>query len=85
MTTDTDEAFSHWTDSRVMPILEYEAGLQWVNCSGCCRLSTGYLTSFWFNAVDTAEWIRAVQNQNFTNVGNTIAFTGLAAHAEVRF
>ena len=45
----------------------------------------GYLTSFWFNAVDTAEWVRAVQTQNFTNVGNTIAFTGLSAHAEVRF
>lgn len=85
VTTDTDEAFSHWTDSRVMPILEYEAGLQWVSCSGCCRLSAGYLTSFWFNAVDTGEWVRAVQTQNFTNVGNTIAFTGLSAHAEVRF
>ncbi len=85
VTTDTVEAFSHWTDHRVMPILEYEAGVQWVNCSGCCRLSAGYYTAFWFNAVDTAEWIQAVQNQSFTNVGNTIAFSGLVAHAEVRF
>lgn len=85
VTTDTVEATSHWVDNRVMPILDYEAGVQWVNCSGCCRLAAGYTTSFWFNAIDTAEWIQAVQNQNFTRVGQTIAFTGLAAHAEVRF
>lgn len=85
VTTDTVEALSHWTDHRVMPILEYETGIQWVNCSGCCRLSAGYYTAFWFNAVDTAEWIQAVQRQDFTQAHQTIAFTGLVAHAEVRF
>src|SRR4029077_6151099 len=85
VTTTTTEAFSHWVDSRVMPILDYEAGIQWVSCNGCCRLGAGYLNSFWFNAVDSAEWIQAVQRGDFTKASQTIAFTGLTAHAEIRF
>ncbi len=85
VTTDTVEALSHWTDSRVVPILEYEAGINWTSCNDHFRVGAGYMTQFWFNAVDTAEFIQAVQNQSFTHVGQTIAFTGLVAHAEFQF
>ena len=85
ITTTDVEATSHWVDSRVMPILETEFGLQWTSCKGCLKLKAGYYNAFWFNAVDTAEYIQAVQNRSFTGVGQTITFSGLATHAEFCF
>ena len=85
VTTDTVEANSHWVDGRVLPILETQVGIEWTSCNDCCRFSAGYETSYWFNAIDTAEFIQAVQSQSFTHASQTIAFTGLAARAEVRF
>lgn len=85
VTTTTLEASSHWVDGRVLPILENQLGLEWTSCSGCCRFSAGYSTFYWFNTVDTAEFIQAVQSQSFTRASQTIAFTGLSARAECRF
>jgi hypothetical protein len=83
--TSTTEATSHWVDARVMPILETEVGLRWVSCDDHWKVGAGYYTSYWFNAVDTAEFIQAVQNQSFTGASHGIVFTGLVAHAEFDF
>jgi hypothetical protein len=85
VTTTTTEASSHWVDNRVLPILETEVGLQWTSCDDHWRIGGGYYTAYWFNTVDTAEFIQAVQNQSFTRVGQTMVFTGLTAHAEFCF
>jgi hypothetical protein len=85
LTTDTREAFSHWTDARMVPLLETELGLSWANCTGNLRVSAGYQLMWWFNAVTVGEHIQAVQNSNFLNVGDTIAFDGLTTRVEWRF
>ena len=85
VTTTDLEANSHWVDGRVVPILEYELGIDWTNCCGNLRLGAGYYTAFWFNTVATPKYIQAVQANSFTNVSETITFTGLVAHAEYRF
>lgn len=84
-TTATTEATAHWVDGRVMPILETEVGLRWVSCDDHCKFGAGYNTAYWFNAVDTGQFIEAVQNDSFTRVGHAIVFTGLVAHAEYDF
>jgi hypothetical protein len=85
LTTDTREAYSTWTDARMVPLLETELGLSWTNCTGCLRVSAGYQLMWWFNAITVGEHIQAVQNSNFLNVGDTIAFDGLTTRVEWRF
>ncbi len=85
VTQSTTEATSHWTDARVLPILETEVGLRWISCNDHWKLGAGYYTAYWFNTVDTAEFIQAVQNQSFTGASHAIVFTGLVAHAEFDF
>jgi Legionella pneumophila major outer membrane protein precursor len=84
-TTTTVEAASNWSDDRCVPILDYEVGLRWTSCNGHWQASTGYYTAFWFNTVSTGDFVRAVQNNDFTNVDKTIAFTGLTTRVEYRF
>jgi hypothetical protein len=85
-TTTTDVlATSHWVDSRVVPIIETEFGVSWTSCRGCLRLSAGYESSYWFNVIDTAEFIQAIQNRTFTNASQTIAFTGVVGRVEARW
>jgi len=83
--TDTIEATANWDNDRVVPVLEYEVGVSWSSRCDRLRLSAGYYTAFWFDTVTSDEWIRAVQNSNYTNVGETIAFDGLTARVEYRF
>jgi len=85
VTQETVLATSNWRNNRVVPILEYEVGMAWTSCNGRWRMSAGYYTAFWFNAVTTPEYIQAVQNTDFVNLGQTIAFTGLTSKVEYRF
>jgi Legionella pneumophila major outer membrane protein precursor len=85
VTTSTVEAASNWSDDRCVPILDYEVGLKWTSCNGHWQASTGYYTAFWFNTVSTGDFVRAVQNNDFTHVDKTIAFTGLTTRLEYRF
>ncbi len=84
-TTQSVQASSNWTDERVVPILDYEVGVNFTSHNGHWRWSTGYYTAFWFNAVATPQWVQAVQNANFVNLGETIAFNGLVTRLEFRF
>ena len=76
---------NNFESARVVPILEYEVGVSWTSCNGCFRFGAGYYTAFWFNAVTNPQYIQSVQNNSFVKLGDTITFTGLVAHAEVRF
>ena len=82
------EAATSIRDSRVVPILEYELGLSWQNCRDTVRVSAGYYFSCWSNVVTTPEYIDAVQNTNYVDVGDDgeddISFEGLVARLELR-
>ena len=71
--------------SRIVTILDLEMGIGWTSCSGCFRLTGGYVVSSWLNTVKTADFIRAVQQNNFGGLNGTTTFDGLVARAEVRF
>jgi major outer membrane protein len=79
------QANSTWADNRVVPILEYEVGVSWTSSNNRWRITTGYYTAFWFNAVTTPQYVQAVQTANFVNLGQTIAFDGLVSRLEFRF
>jgi Legionella pneumophila major outer membrane protein precursor len=81
----TVQAQSNWRDGRTVPILEYELGISWTSARGHWRLSTGYYTAFWFNAITTPQYVQAVQNANFVNLGDTISFDGVVSRCEFRF
>jgi hypothetical protein len=84
-TTTAVQALSNWRDDRVVPMLELELGGAWTSRGGRFRVSAGYYNSFWFNAVTTPQYVQAVQNANYVNLGQTIAFDGLVTRAEFRF
>lgn len=74
-----------WEAGRVVPVLELEAGFGFQCCEGAYRMTAGYNFNAWFNTVKTDDWIRAVQQNNLTNLGNTMTFDGLVARLEARF
>jgi hypothetical protein len=79
------EAATQWKDDRIVPILEAELGIGWISRTGNIRLTSGYYMATWFNAVTTGQWINGVQNNNFTNIGGSIAFDGLASRLQFLF
>jgi hypothetical protein len=78
-------AFADWTDDRIVPNLEYELGFAWTSCGGCLRLSTGYMFSHWMNVVTTPEFISAVQQDNYVDMGDTLSFDGIVSRVELRW
>jgi hypothetical protein len=85
LTTEDTQANSDWNDRRVVPLLEYEVGVSWTSPGGHWRATAGYYTAFWFNTITTGQYIQAVQNADFVDVGETIAFNGFVTRAEFRF
>jgi hypothetical protein len=74
-----------WADDRVISIIDAELGVGWVGCNGRLRLTAGYLVSAWGNAVTTDDFIRSVQNNNSTDVSDTLTFDGLTTRMELRY
>ncbi len=78
-TTESLLAAANWSDNRIVPQLEYEAGIGWQSAGGRLQLSAGYMMSRWLNTVTTSEFIDAVERDNYVNVGDTLSFAGLVA------
>lgn len=78
-----------WEAGRVVPVLDLELGVGWTSANGYWRFSGGYLFSAWYNVVKTDEWINAVQQNNFVDLGNSsdeaLTFDGIVARVETRF
>ena len=74
-----------WEAGRIVPMLELEAGFGFNLHDGAYRLTAGYNFNAWFNTVKTDDWIRAVQQNNLTGLGNTMTFDGFVARLEARF
>ena len=79
------EAFTDWSAGRIVPVLEFEAGAGWMGVNRHLRLSAGYRVTTWFNFVKNDEWIRGVQNHDFTNMDGAFTFDGLVGRAEWLF
>jgi Legionella pneumophila major outer membrane protein precursor len=84
-TTDQTLAQSIWSDDRIVPMLEYELGIMWTGPQNHCRVALGYMASYWFNIVSTPVWVRAVQDDSYVNVSDTIAFDGAVGRVEFRW
>lgn len=84
-TTVTDLAIVRWEDDRIVPMIEYEVGLAWTSCSGCCRAKIGYTAIHYLNVVTTPEFVDAVQADNYVDIGDSLSFSGLSTSFEVRF
>jgi hypothetical protein len=74
-----------WKAGWAVPILDLELGVGWQSRCGRVRLSGGYLLSGWYDVVKTADYINAVQTNNYRDLGHTMVFDGLTARAEIRF
>ena len=71
-------------------MLDLELGVGWSSPKGCIRVTGGYMVSAWYNVVTTADFIGAVQRNDFTELGNTelggkLTFDGLVVRAEFRY
>ena len=88
-TTDPVIAQTDWKEARLVSILECEVGLGWEGCNGHVRASGGYMVSAWLNTVKTAEFISAVQANQYHGPdkvdGNGLDFDGLVARLELRW
>lgn len=79
-----------WEAARIMTMVDMEFGGGWQSRCGRLRVTAGYLVSFWFNAVTTDQWIRAVRDNDFVGQRDgmsydTLMFDGLRLRAEYRF
>lgn len=74
-----------WEAGRITPVIDFELGMGWTSESGFWKFQAGYLYSGWFNGVNTDNWIKAVQGNNFVDIGDRITFDGLTARVETRF
>lgn len=83
--TVTDLAIARWEDDRFAPIWDYELGVAWTSCCNKWRMTLGYTSMHWFNTITTAEFIDAVQADNYTNLGDTLSFDGLSSRIEYRW
>jgi hypothetical protein len=82
--------YTEWEASRIVSILDVELGAGWQSRCGRARLTAGYQLSYWFNAVTTDQWIRAVHASDFVGQPDgmsydTVSFDGFVVHGEVRF
>lgn len=76
---------TYWNADRIVSMLDLELGLGWRNTEDCLRISAGYTISAWYNTVTTADFISAVQRNEFGGLSDVTTFDGLAARVELRF
>ena len=79
------EVANDYEDYRVTPVLELELGFGWQSKCGKWRAQAGYLTSAWYDAISTRQYVNAVRTTNYVNIDETITFSGLTAGVEARF
>lgn len=82
---DPTEVNATWSDQRIVTLLEMELGVGWQSRSGNWRINGGYMVNAWFNSLSNDTFINAVQNSNFANVQETLAFDGFVGRVTYRF
>ncbi len=74
-----------FADYRVLSILETELGMGWESAGGRVRLTGGYLVQGWFNTLTTSTYIDGVRAGNYTDLAETLTFSGLVGRVELRY
>jgi len=74
-----------WTAGRLVTMLDLEVGGGWVSCCGNWRATVGYTFNSWLNVVQTDEWIKGVQTNNFVDMTDKMTFDGFVARIECRW
>ena len=78
-----------WKDARFVSILDCEVGVGWTGCNGHVKASAGYMMSGWLNAVKSAEFISAVQANQYHGPdkvdGSALVFDGFVGRLEVQW
>ena len=78
-----------WKEARFVSILDCEVGVGWTSCNGHVKASVGYMISGWLNVVKSAEYIAAVQANQYHGPnkvdGNGLVFDGFVGHFEVQW
>jgi hypothetical protein len=83
--SDPEIVEADWAAGRIVPKLDLELGLGWASCNGCLRLTGGYMVSAWYNTVRTADYISAVQRNDFGGLNDAMTFDGLVVRGELRY
>lgn len=76
---------SPYEDYRVTPVLEAELGVGWQSKSGRFRATVGYMTSCWFNALNSRTFSAAMRRDDYAGANEAIPFIGMTARVETRF
>ena len=76
---------NQFEDFRISPVVETEIGIGWQNDSGCIRATTGYMASWWTNALNTRTYVQGVRSASFHALDQTIGFIGLTSRLELRY
>jgi hypothetical protein len=74
-----------WSAGRIVSTFDLELGGGLTTPGGRLRGTLGYVFSSWGNMVKTEDWVRAVQTNDFRDMGDTITFDGVVARIEGRF
>lgn len=74
-----------WSAGRTLTMLDFELGTGWTSCNGVWRATIGYNFSAWLNVVQTDEWIKGVQTNNFVDMTDKLTFDGLVTRIEARW
>lgn len=74
-----------WRAGRVVTMLDLEIGLGWTSANEAYRFTAGYMFSGWHNTVNTAQYIDAVQANEYAGLGDFMTFDGLVGRFEFRF
>ena len=82
-----NQATTAFDDDRIVPVLEFELGIGWENCSGCFSVRAGYYIAGWYNTLTTPIFIDSVQAGNFSDADadEVLTFDGLTVRAEWKF
>jgi hypothetical protein len=78
-----------WKEARLVSILDCELGMGWTSGNGHVRASAGYMVSGWLNVVKSAEFISAVQANQYHGPdkidGNGLVFDGFVGRLELQW
>ena len=88
-TNDPIVAETSWKEARFVSILDCEVGVGWTGCNNHVKASAGYMLSAWTNVAKTADFITAVQANQYhgpnTVDSNGLVFDGFVTRLEVQW
>ncbi|GAB4154768.1 MAG: hypothetical protein Tsb009_31490 [Planctomycetaceae bacterium] len=79
------QAATGYEDDRIVTQLEFESGIGWRSRCGRVRISAGYYIAAWFNSITTPTWMEAIQQNDFSDMSETLTFDGYTIRVEFRW